>query len=235
MPLDRHVGFSLKLIVALLIGLIAASLLFAAWPSLDLAASGLFFDGSTFPVASIHPVEWLRVAMFVAEDAGFVAALGLSLYTWQKGRVLRLSTRDWVFQTLIFVLGPGLIVNRILKRFWGRARPFQITPFGGDRTFSPAWKMTDQCAANCSFVSGEMAGATALAICLVFILRANCSAMPSRHYYAGVALALAIPLLTAWQRMAVGRHFLSDVVIAALLVGLLAAGLRQALYGRQPG
>jgi lipid A 4'-phosphatase len=120
-------------------------------------------------------------------------------------------------------MGPGVIVNGLLKRQWGRARPFMTQDFGGNAQFSTAWQVADQCARNCSFVSGEAAGATALAISICMILRANRHLMPPLVYQMGVGAALLLPLVTAWQRMAAGRHYLSDVVISVLLVALLAA------------
>jgi lipid A 4'-phosphatase len=130
---------------------------------------------------------------------------------------------------LLFLLGPGLIVNGILKPFWDRARPFQIAQFGGAADFTPAWVISQACCGYRSFVSGEMAGATALAISLFLILRANRVALGETSSNAGLVLALGVPLFTAWQRMAVGRHFLSDIVLAALVTLLLAATLRHIL------
>ena len=62
-----------------------------------------------------------------------------------------------------------------------------------------------------------------MAISICMILRANRHLLPLLVYQMGVALALLLPLVTAWQRMAAGRHYLSDVVISVLLVALLAA------------
>jgi lipid A 4'-phosphatase len=36
-----------------------------------------------------------------------------------------------IFCLLVFLLGPGLIVNVILKDHWGRPRPRQVDLFGG--------------------------------------------------------------------------------------------------------
>lgn len=221
------------LTLAQLAGLGVASLVFAAYPSLDLRVAALFYDGQSFPIASSRPVEALRVLLYMAEDVGFLLTLVFALVCLRRGRVLCLGSRDWLYQAAIFLLGPGLVVNGIFKRFWGRARPYQITAFGGDKDFAPAWTISDQCAANCSFVSGEMAGATALSIALFIILRANRHRMTPASHRMAQGLALAIPLLTAWQRMAVGRHFLSDVVIASFLVAVLAALLRPVIY-RKP-
>jgi lipid A 4'-phosphatase len=150
----------------------------------------------------------------------------LVLIAWlasRKGPILNLPARAWGFQALVFLLGPGVIVNGLLKRQWGRARPFMTQDFGGNAQFSTAWELADQCARNCSFVSGEAAGATALAISICMVLRANRHGMPPLVYQMGVGVALLLPLVTAWQRMAAGRHYLSDVVISIMLVALLAA------------
>ena len=176
-----------------------------------------------------RPVEALRMTLYAAEVIAFLAVLALTLL---KKPFLNLSQRDWLFQLLIFLIGPGIIVNGILKRLWGRARPFQTTDFGGQQSFTKAWQINLDGGGNSSFVSGEMAGATALAICLTMILRANQSRIGPNLYRVGLTLALSLPLITAWQRMAAGRHFLSDVVISALLIGLLAAVLHRILYGK---
>lgn len=216
---------------ALAIALLVASALFFAYPDLDLATARLFYDGITFPISGNPLVEALRNALIVAEDGAFVLVLGLSMAN-RKAPILNLGPRDWLFQTMIFVLGPGLIVNGILKRFWGRARPFQIEEFGGTASFTKAWAFADQCAANCSFVSGEMAGATALAISITLVVNANRHQLSPGFYRMVQALSGALPLVTAWQRMAAGRHFLSDVVISALLVGLLVALQHRLFYGK---
>ena len=65
-----------------------------------------------------------------------------------------------------FCFGPGLVVNGVLKAFWGRARPSQILEFGGAAQFTPPVQIADQCARNCSFVSGEASGVTMLAIAI---------------------------------------------------------------------
>ena len=212
----------MRAVAAIAIAVLAASWIFIAYPSLDIATAKLFYDGADFPIATNPWVEGLRNVLIWAEDGGFVLIVVLA-FASRKGPILMLTSRDWTFQALVFLLGPGLIVNGLLKRFWGRARPFMTQDFGGDAQFSKAWELADQCARNCSFVSGEAAGATALAISICMALRANRDKMRPILYQMGVALALLLPLVTAWQRMAFGRHYLSDVVLGTLLVALLAA------------
>jgi lipid A 4'-phosphatase len=145
------------------IGLVLASALFWAVPGLDLAVSGFFYDGAGFPVRSTKWFETIRLTLYAAEDAAAVVTLALGIVTaWRGVAVLKLAARDWFYAFGVFALGPGLVVNGILKRFWGRARPSAVVEFGGTAQFTPPWQIADQCPKNCSFVSGEMAGAVAL-------------------------------------------------------------------------
>ena len=216
----------MRLILSLLLATLLASAVLVTFPSLDLATARLFYDGTAFPIAANRPVEAVRVALYAAEDLGFLLTLALAM---RRRPFLNLTARQWLFQMLVYLLGPGLIVNGILKRFWGRARPFQVTEFGGSAPFSRAWAISDQCCGNTSFVSGEMAGATALAISLAMILHANRLRTGEKVYWLGLLATLALLLVTAWQRMAAGKHFLSDIVISALLVCLMAAVLQRML------
>ena len=218
----------MRLILALLLATSLASAVFIVFPDIDLAAAALFYDGKSFPIAANRPVEAVRVALYAAEDIGFLLTLVLTL---RRKPFAMVSARGWLFQMLVFLLGPGILVNGLLKPVWGRARPFQIEDFGGTAPFAPAWSISDACCGYRSFVSGEMAGATALAVCLILLLCANRTEVGAFLYKTGLVLSLGVPLFTAWQRMAAGRHFLSDIVLAALLTLLLAATLRQMLGG----
>lgn len=104
-------------------------------------------------------------------------------------------------------IGPLLITNWILKEFWGRARPFQTLDFGGAEAFSLPGTITDACARNCSFVSGESAAAFWM-LWLVPLL-------PLAWRWKAGLLLLSFALFVAGLRVAFGRHFLSDVTIAA--------------------
>ena len=59
----------------------------------------------------------------------------------------------------MLVLGAGLVVNGILKDDFGRARPRDIEAFGGSSQFTPAFVVSHECDRNCSFSSGDGAGA----------------------------------------------------------------------------
>ena len=41
---------------------------------------------------------------------------------------------------LTVLLGPGLVVNSVLKPYWGRPRPRQVAMFGGVQAYHPWWQ-----------------------------------------------------------------------------------------------
>lgn len=199
---------------------------FAVWPSVDIAVSRYFLlaDG-TFWLSSSAFAEEVRMPIWLASVAlAFLSALMLCA-SLLRGSLARTSWRLWAFVTTTYLLGPGLLVNVILKQNWGRARPVTILDFGGDKLFSPPFEIAGQCAKNCSFVSGEAASAAVMAIVLAVCFCSRLS-KPAR----GVAfIALGgLFLLASGMRVATGRHFLSDVVFAGMFMLILA----RLLYSR---
>jgi lipid A 4'-phosphatase len=214
-----------------MIGLVLV--IFGLWPGIDLTVSGYFHDASGFPIAHDPVIEALRNVFFHASRAiPVLVLLLLGLTLWLK-RAIIMAAREWAYVLALFLLGPGLVVNVILKAHWGRARPSQIVDFGGTAQFTPAWQITDQCATNCSFVSGEGSGATAMtimALLILFILRQN---LPNAAYRGGQIAAFAMLGFVGWQRVAAGGHFLSDVLLSMLLTTLIAAVLARAILIRR--
>jgi membrane-associated PAP2 superfamily phosphatase len=194
-------------------------LFFVLAPGIDLAFSRLFYEPSKgFIGRQSAPVEFVRDLGLVIEWA-LAVGVSLSILTKVLSPQSRLFVRprSIVFVLATFALGPGLIVNGVLKTYWGRARPREILEFGGGSTFSPAWLASDQCAGNCSFVSGEAASAFFL-VTVVFLVDRNWRP-------AAALLAIAIAGMISLARIAGGAHFLSDVLIAWVLMLLVIAAL----------
>ncbi|HVO96350.1 MAG TPA: phosphatase PAP2 family protein, partial [Terriglobales bacterium] len=126
-----------------------------------------------------------------------------------------LNNRRIIFLLLALALGPGLLVNVVLKSHWGRARPIEVSAFGGLRDFSPAYVIAKQCRHNCSFVSGDAAMGYYLMVFL-FIARKRAGAVALG--LVGVLTGSVIGLV----RIAQGAHFLSDVIFAGLLTVTVA-------------
>jgi lipid A 4'-phosphatase len=118
------------------------------------------------------------------------------------------------FLWLALALGPGLVVNVVLKVEVERPRPYQVLALGGPQAFVPAFAQPPPGASGASFVSGHAA--------IAFYLIALAWVFPRRRrdwLLAGATFGL----LMGATRMAAGAHFLSDVVFAFFAVYFTAA------------
>ena len=223
----RRAGWGLVLAIVL------AGATFAVFPRIDIGVSALFYQPRTgFPLAdsatleSFRDLVWnLSIMMFVLSLAGLGFALA-------KRPLLSLGLRDWGFIALLYILGPILLVNGILKEHWGRARPAEVTEFGGAHSFTPPWLPSDQCATNCSFVSGEVSAAVVLAVAMMMLRPGLARHLPGWGLKIWTLTALAIPLATILQRIVTGRHFLSDTLFATLFMLLAALVLHTLIWWR---
>ena len=202
--------------------------IFGAWPGLDLWVSGLFFASKTgFDGFASSGWNQLRLAIWRLSE--LVLALSILAYLTQllvPFPLLRATRRLSGFAALLYLLGPGLLVDVLLKPFWGRARPAQVSEFGGTLAFSPPHVLSHQCTSNCSFVAGEMAGAVALAVVLFLVLDRMKGRISLSHRRIVQGLILLVPLFVGVQRIAAGRHFLSDVLLSTIFVLLCAVLLK---------
>ena len=156
---------------------------------------------------------WLASVALAAVAA---LMLGVSLL---RGARARTSWRLWAFITTLYIVGPGLLVNVLLKQNWGRARPVTVEAFGGDKLFTPPFEIAGQCASNCSFVSGEAASAAVMVIVLAICFGRN---VAKQQRGLVIVLLGCVFLVASGMRVASGRHFLSDVVFAGLFMLILA-------------
>ena len=218
--------------VVLLVLWFALLALFYFVPEIDIAVSHLFFEpeacGATaeagricghFPHARLKLLVAIRQILFylpVVVAVYFVYQLIANLkhkgpgYNWRK-------TRDYSTALVSLVVGPYLLVNLFLKQISNRPRPYETDIFGGREFFTPAGDFSGACDGNCSFVSGEAAGAGWIA-CLIVL-------MPKR-----LRLVVGIPLIilsfvSPMLRTFFGGHFFSDVVLGWLSSPVVFAGV----------
>jgi len=219
--------------LALTAGWLALCLVLWAVPAVDIAVSSALFRAEACTTAAktvcgIFPAghnDALLLARRVlhylpAVSVGVVAA-GLAAAAW-GGQGWRASGQRLKAAILLtFLLGPGLLVNGILKAHWGRPRPASTQLFGGDLPFVPAGQWSDACSGNCSFVSGEASGVAVL----VFL-----AALAPAPWRRGTALALGgLALAGAGLRVAFGAHWLSDAVLGAASTFVVFAWVSVAL------
>lgn len=232
-PPGRHAtrplrGIRQRPLAAALLALALISLASLLAPAFDLAVSRFFYvPGAGFTAGENAFVEGARKAGRMIEWAfGIATVLPLALKVMLPRRKLLLAPRATLFVLATFALGPGLLVNGLLKQFWGRARPRALLEFGGQSTFSPAWWFSDQCGRNCSFASGEAASAFCM-VALVFLVR-------KEQQFAVACISLAFAATVSLTRIAEGGHFLSDVLIAWLLVLCVMLGLNELILKKMP-
>jgi membrane-associated phospholipid phosphatase len=195
---------------------LACLALFALWPSLDLKVAQTFFEAGRFVGRNPAGVG-LRTLFYYAP---YVLLAG-SLLAF-AARFFKLSSsgpdgRAVIFLVASLALGPGLLVNGVLKEQSHRPRPEQTIAFGGPWAFRPYETFDGECKRNCSFVSGEVATAA-------WTLAPALLAPPMLRPWA-VAAALLFTAVEAKLRMAFGGHYLSDVTLAALFTFLIVLGL----------
>lgn len=211
---------------SLVAGLVGA-VVFLAFPEIDLRVAAQFHDERYgFPLGLVQPVRGVQTLLRIATAS--VVVVCLLLLVWKTmtprhspGRMPRAAI---AFILLGLAVGPGLVVNTLFKDNWGRARPAHLDQFEGDKEFSPALVMADQCVSNCSFVSGDAAVAFYLAaLAFVFPRRA------ARWLRRGIAFGLVIGMFRIGQ----GGHFVSDVWFAGVFTLLTTALIWQ--YGFDRG
>jgi lipid A 4'-phosphatase len=207
---------------------LTATAAFLVWPGLDLWFSRLFYDPEAGFVLGRHPVLLaLRQSsdiVLITICAAVVAAVALKIA--RPDRPSLIPPRASLFLATTLLLGPGLLVNVILKNNWGRPRPVQIDAFGGEAPFVGIWRISDHCARNCSFVSGEASmGIWMMTLALVVPTHWRLPVFVVTGIY---ALALSL------NRIAFGGHFLSDVVLSWGLTLMLVAAVYRLLYVNPP-
>ena len=196
------------------------TLAFAALAAVGLLLAVLYGDAGS--VTLVHRAAWTQehyafVRAFTEYGLYLFYVLFLVLYAWalyRRETGLKLVVHAYLLAQL---LGSVLLV-RILKMTWGRARP-DVTPladFGSDWTgFS--WQ-----AGYHSFPSGHTADIVTSAVFAALVIR--------NPWLAAVCVAWAGAL--ALSRLALAKHYPSDALVGAVIA--LAASLLVLRYWVQP-
>lgn len=201
---------------------------FIFWPQIDLAASGLFYhaeDGFIFREQPIL-VALHEIAFYGARVLGVLLVVIFVIALLIRKPLLGLTPKAAAFLFIALIVGPGLVANLGFKDHWGRARPREIVEFGGEKAFSPALIPQANPRSNGSFVSGDAAfGFYLPAFAFVVPLRTKRN-LARKIFWCTIFLAL----LFSFARLAMGAHFLSDIVYAAVLMLAVSSGIHAAIF-----
>jgi membrane-associated phospholipid phosphatase len=206
---DNQAGLQLFLVLTTMA---AASAVFHLNPAMDMAFSHYFFDGSQFPLRHNGVLQSFRQANFWA--GGIIIAASMALVISRRLRkAIGINLGHALVPLITYGVGVGLIVNAVLKETFGRARPRDTFGLGGDHPLSAAWEFSGACASNCSFTSGEAAGAMAMMSALYLIpTQRRLTHRIVQPLFGAFAIALS------FNRILFGGHYLSDVVLSVLIV-----------------
>lgn len=184
---------------------VALALVPTIWTSVDISATSIFAG----PNKQLEAKDWWWVEginLYIPLLFRWIVFISLALFALSFIRKQLARQRlTLAFLALAITAGPGLVVNGVFKDNWQRARPYQVSEFGGTQAFTRAAVITDQCDNNCSFVSGHVAcGFFLMSLILVRPLR-------SRQW---ALVGACSGLLIGFARMADTAHWLSDVLWA---------------------
>ncbi len=159
-----------------------------------------FYDYGEYPV-------WVLAAL------ALVICVGAA-----SGRVSRAYLRPSLVIILTAALGPGLLINGILKPSWGRPRPAELTNMGGDREYKRVWEPLGRGQGK-SFTCGHCAAAYSVSSAVAFY--------PLHPVISVIALTAGVAFGTAAGigRLVQGGHFATDILWSGVLVLMLIAAL----------
>ena len=218
---SRHFSLNPNVMIPLLI-LVVVTL--AVWAfDLDMKIQKAAYSESEGWFLNSRPIVQLMYnygtipALVVAGSALIVFLSGFIKARYRHWRKLSL------YLVLVMAIGPGLIVNALLKEKWGRPRPRNVAEFGGDYRYELPLQY-DPISPGKSFPSGHASVAFyffAPALLFRRLGRAN--------YYTALGLTLAYGGLMGYVRIVQGGHYFSDIIWAAVIVWLVSYALYRAM------
>jgi len=210
----------LKRTRVLLVGFLVSSIIFVTYSHVDLLIAGLFYDGG-FYMAKQTWTQLLHTSVTWFIVASLASVIGIYLFNrFARRNLFGFDGRKLVYVLLVLGLGAGLIVNGLLKENFGRARPRDVVEFGGTLHFTPAFFITSECTHNCSFSSGDAAGAF---FGLAFVLASSRRRVPA-------AVGMGYAVLVSAARIASGAHWFSDTVVSFFIMLIVADALYYQMF-----
>ncbi|NJL12782.1 MAG: phosphatase PAP2 family protein [Microscillaceae bacterium] len=196
--------------------LLPLTLAFWVYP-LDVAVQAWFFGPQACWCGAETPF-WgflYHYGIFIGYLWALAALVGIMLSYWFPARYLawRKPALVMVFTVLV---GPGILINAVLKDHWGRARPRDLEMFGGKESYTAPWAW-GQTEGGKSFPCGHCSMGFYMAVPYLFLRRQR----PGLAYVF-LALGLSFGFLLGIARMMGGGHFLSDVLWSGGIVWLTA-------------
>lgn len=220
---DKESNGNTKSWIAFLV-FILVSLFFFLVPEIDLWMARQFYDDDNGFYLNETILVQLTYDAFKHLPKLLLPIMLVFLLLGFKSIYCKIRRHLCLFALISLLIGPGIIVHNLFKDSWDRARPRHIVEFGGDKAFSPAWVISDQCERNCSFVSGHAAmGFYFMILGWLFGSR--------KWFYIGLGIGAAVGMIRVVQ----GGHFLSDSILAGFIVYWSIWAVAKLMHVPNPG
>ncbi|PQO44913.1 phosphatase PAP2 family protein [Blastopirellula marina] len=208
--------------LALLAGLTAV----CYWTPLDLITTRHFFSEghNPFPFRETLLANLIYDYGPIPAIALFVISASTLLFSFVVPR-LRPMRKGALFCTLAILIGPGILINSVLKPNWGRPRPCDIVAFGGTQNYVPPGTIGPYELAK-SFPSGH-ASMGFVFMLPAFLLLGKRNKLAAAIFGVGFLMGCGVGA----SRIAEGGHFLSDIAWSGAIVYFTGLALYLALYG----
>jgi lipid A 4'-phosphatase len=196
---------------------------FLVFPDLDLVVARrmLRADGHFL-------LFWVYSFIYVHEAVQYLVPLAVVFFVvaaiayFRRRPIWGITAWQALYVIAVFAIGPGLLVNTVLKDHSHRPRPGETQEFGGPFAYAPLVSFDGACDQNCSFVAGDPAAG--------FALLAPALLLPPRRRSAGIAASLLLGSAIGLMRMLQGAHYFGDVIFSGLLVALTALVFHWAMF-----
>lgn len=206
---ERKIEFWTLIFLSMLVGVLFFD------GSLDLKAGGSFYHPDqgmdSWPEQNrpmwlffYHGAPWLTGALLFLSLLSLIGALFKPEF-----KKLRMQA---IMIFMVILLGAGFIINGVLKPYWGRPRPREVQELGGNYEFKKFYQM-DLGAQGKSFPCGHCSVGFTYGLFYWTQKRKN-----RKSAILALVISLFLGLSMGMGRMAAGGHFLSDVLIAGLIV-----------------
>ena len=170
----------------------------ATWVGKDDAIASFFYHYGILP-AVIIPLVSLIILILSYSFKSILKFRKIALYLF-----------------LVLAIGNGVLVNGLLKEYWGRPRPAQIIEYNGTQTYEPSLWINLESYGK-SFPCGHATmGFYFFSIALLFRKRVRISIL---------VFALIFGLVIGIVRSSMGGHFLTDTVWSAIFMWIVSKAL----------
>lgn len=197
---------------------------------LDLVTTRQFFSdqGEAFPYTEtllanlIYDYGPIPAIVFgVGSVATFIGSYSFA--------ALRRFRKGALFCSLAILIGPGILINSVLKPNWGRPRPCDTVVFGGAYEYIPPGTIGPYETAK-SFPSGHASMGFVFLLPAFLLLRKNPKAATC-VFVVGFLCGAGVGA----SRIAEGGHYLSDIAWSGAIVYFTGLTLYVGMYGwKQP-